>query len=412
MPFYQSGELIKYESITELYDRSLTVYGIKIVAGAEVSGNQAVPDDWVYKTAKVIQLLLDPEGQGIDSVAQENAIKILEGASGTFHAGLSTVQRTLYGSGDSYESNPLRSPELWKGLDEHNDIHVSNDMVWYRNIESRNPPTGRNDTAEIMEHVLHTIHMLGIKGAVEGSLQALNGSDQSSEVYKAMNEAVENGAFDLEGYGGSLDRDLDFTGQVILKEYLYLLTFGMWEYNEFWDGGSLAPEWSDSARTPEGVLDLNPLGYALFTKYLAPIISQPSKEILLDMFQDNDQGDHGYLSDTIERNIISLIVEEGIVSESALTVSDLNEEIVRNGQDILSHTIEYGSQVYEYQDVDQFIMVYLRNDEFSEEYQKEIADSFPDYSTVSYSEVVSLVGISGMSDVILQVAGADGTFVV
>jgi hypothetical protein len=412
MPFYQSGELIKYESITELYDRSLTVYGIKIVAGAEVSGNKAVPDDWVYKTAKVIQLLLDPEGQGIDSVAQENAIKILEGASGTFHAGLSTVQRTLYGSGDSYESNPLRSPELWKGLDEHNDIHVSNDMVWYRNIESPNPPTGRNDTAEIMEHVLHTIHMLGIKGAVEGSLQALNGSDQSSEVYKAMDEAVENGAFDLEGYGGSLDRDLDFTGQVILKEYLYLLTFGMWEYNEFWDGGSLAPEWSDSARTPEGVLDLNPLGYALFTKYLAPIISQPSKEILLDMFQDNDQGDHGYLSDTVEKNVISLIVEEGIVAESALTVSDLNEVIVRNGQDVLSHTIEYGGQAYKYQDVDKLTMVYLRNDEFSTEFQKEIADSFPDYSTVSYSEVVSLVGISGMSDVILQIAGADGTFVV
>jgi len=412
MPFYQSGELIKYESITELYDRSLTVYGIKIVAGAEVSGNKAVPDDWVYKTAKVIQLLLDPEGQGIDSVAQENAIKILEGASGTFHAGLSTVQRTLYGSGDSYESNPLRSPELWKGLDEHNDIHVSNDMVWYRNIESPNPPTGRNDIAEIMEHVLHTIHMLGIKGAVEGSLQALNGSDQSSEVYKAMDEAVENGAFDLEGYGGSLDRDLDFTGQVILKEYLYLLTFGMWEYNEFWDGGSLAPECSDSARTPEGVLELNPLGHALYTKYLAPIISQPSKEILLDMFQDNDQGAHGYLSDTIERNIISLIVEEGIVSESALTVSDLNEVIVRNGQDVLSHTIEYGGQAYKYQDVDKLTMVYLRNDEFSTEFQKEIADSFPDYSTVSYSDVVSLVGISGMSDVILQVAGADGTFVV
>ena len=412
MPFYQSGELIKYESITELYDRSLTVYGIKIVAGAEVSGNKAVPDDWVYKTAKVIQLLLDPEGQGIDSVAQENAIKILEGASGTFHAGLSTVQRTLYGSGDSYESNPLRSPELWKGLDEHNDIHVSNDMVWYRNIESPNPPTGRNDIAEIMEHVLHTIHMLGIKGAVEGSLQALNGSDQSSEVYKAMDEAVENGAFDLEGYGGSLDRDLDSTGQVILKEYLYLLTFGMWEYNEFWDGGSLAPEWSDSARTPEGVLELNPLGHALYTKYLAPIISQPSKEILLDMFQDNDQGAHGYLSDTIERNIISLIVEEGIVSESALTVSDLNEVIVRNGQDVLSHTIEYRGQAYKYQDVDKLTMVYLRNDEFSTEFQKEIADSFPDYSTVSYSDVVSLVGISGMSDVILQVAGADGTFVV
>lgn len=411
MPFYQSGELIKYESITELYNRSLTVYGIKIVAGAEVSGNKAVPDDWVYKTARVIQLLLDPKGQGVDSVSHENAIKILKGESGTFHAGFPTVQRSLYGSGDSYELNPLRSPEQWEGLDEHNDKHVSNDMVWYRNIESPNPPTGRNDIAEIMEHVLHTIHMLGIKGAVEGSLQALNGSDQTSEVYKAMNEAVENGVFDLEGYGGSLDRDLGFTGEVILKEYLYLLTFGMWEYNQFWDEGSLAPEWSDSARTPEGVLDLNPRGHALFTKYLAPVISQPSKEILLGMFQDNDQGAHGYLSDTFERNVISLIIEEGIVAESALTFSDLNEEIVRNGQDILSHTIEYGSRVYEYENVDQFILVYLRNDEFSLEFQKEINDSFPDYSTVTYSEVVALVGLSGLSNVILQVAGADGSFV-
>ena len=226
-----------------------------------------------------------------------------------------------------------------------------------------------------------------------------------------MNEAVENGVFDLEGYGGSLERDLEFTGKVILKEYLYVLTFGMWEYSEFWEMGSLAPEWSDSARTPEGVLELNPLGHALYTKYLAPVISQPSKEILLDMFQNNDQGDHGYLSDTVEKNVISLIVEEGIVAESALTVSDLNEVIVRNGQDVLSHTIEYGGQAYKYQDVDKLTMVYLRNDEFSTEFQKEIADSFPDYSTVSYSEVVSAVGLSGLNEVILQVAGADGLFV-
>jgi hypothetical protein len=411
MSYYQSGELAEYSSGTDLYDRSLTVHGIKIVAGAEVSGNNAVPDAWVYKTARVIQLLLDPKGQGIDRVAQDNLIKILQGESGTFHAGLPTVQRTLYGSGDSYESNPLRTPELWTGLDAHNDSHVSNDMVWYRNIESPVPPTGRNDIAEIMEHILHTIHMLGIKGAIEGSLQALDGSDQSSEVYKAMNEAVENGVFDLEGYGGSLERDLEFSGKVILKEYLYVLTFGMWEYSEFWDEGSLAPEWSDSARTPEGILELNPLGHALFTKYLAPVISQPSKEILLTMFQDNDQGDHGYLSDTVEQNVISLIVEEGIVAEFAQTVSDLDEVIVRNGQEILSHTINYGSETYKYEDVDQFIMVYLRNDAFSAEYQKEIADSFPDYSTVSYSEVVSIVGLSELNNVILQVAGADGLFV-
>ena len=169
MPYYQSGELAEYASGTELYDLSLTVHGIKIVAGAEVGGNNAVPDAWVYKTARVIQLLLDPNGQGIDRVAQENVIKILQGESGTFHAGRQTVQRTLYGSGDSYESNPLRSPGLWAGLDEHNDKYARDVMVWYRNIESTDPPTGRNASGEIMEHILHTIHMLGVKGVIEGS---------------------------------------------------------------------------------------------------------------------------------------------------------------------------------------------------------------------------------------------------
>ena len=79
MPYYQSGELAEYSSGTDLYDRSLTVHGIKIVAGAEVSGNNAVPDAWVYKTARVIQLLLDPKGQGIDRVAQDNAHKNITG---------------------------------------------------------------------------------------------------------------------------------------------------------------------------------------------------------------------------------------------------------------------------------------------------------------------------------------------
>ena len=412
MTDYLSGNLQAYSPGTALYDRSLTVYGIKIVAGAEVSGNKAVPDDWVYKTARVVQLLLDPAGEGINSSAQENAIKILKGESGTFHAGLPTVQRTLYGSSDSYDLSPLQKPEAWPGLDEHNDRHVSNDMVWYRNVSSPNPPEGKNDIGEILEHVLHTIQVLGIRGAIDGSLEALNGGNQSSEIYKAMNEAVENGVYGLEGYGGSLDRDLEFTSAVITKEYMYLLTFAMWEYNEFWDDGTLAPEWSDDALTPESVLSKNPLGHALFTKYIAPIVSRPDKAILLDIFQDNDQGAHGYIADTLETNTISIIVDEGVVSDSAITVSDLVEERIINGDKVISHTIEYGGQDYKYDDVKDLVMIFLRNDDFTPVFQNEIAESFPDYSEVTYSEVISLVGLGGVSDTILQVASTDGYFVV
>ena len=413
MSEYRSGELLEDQSISELYDRSLNVYGIKIVAGANVGGSETVPDTWIYKTARLIQLLLNRTAPGIDPAAQERVIKILKGESGTFHSGLPTLQRVLVGGGENYDPNPLsdEGANQWNGLNQLNDSHVSNDMVWYRNSNSPDPPTGRNDINEILEHVLHTIQMLGLRGAVEGSFQGLDNTDTSSELRLAMAEAVDNGVFDLEGYGGSLERDEEYTAEVIVKEYLYLLTFGMWDFSEFWDGGSLAPEWSDSARTPEGILNNNPLGHELFTKYISPVLSKPSKATLLEIFQDNDQGPHGYLADSIESNSISIIVDENVVSDSAMLVAELDEKIIRNGDEILSHTIEYENQLYNYQEVDALIMVYVRNNTFSKEFQAEIAESFPDYSTVTYEDVISLVGLAGVNDAMLQVAAADGFFV-
>ena len=78
---------------------------------------------------------------------------------------------------------------------------------------------------------------------------------------------------------------------------MYLLNFSMWSFGlEFWiDGGSLAPEWADRARTPEGVLKYNPLGHALFMKYFDPVLSRPNVKTLRSMFKDNDIGVSGYV---------------------------------------------------------------------------------------------------------------------
>ena len=112
-----------------------------------------------------------------------------------------------------------------------------------------------------------------------------------------MKEAVGNSVFSLADYGdGSIDSEETY--RVATKEYLYLLNFGMWEFGtEIWQGGSLAPEWNDNARTPAGVQQHNPLGYALFNKYMNPVLSKPSIETLRSIFQDNDQGVSGYQSD-------------------------------------------------------------------------------------------------------------------
>lgn len=168
------------------------------------------------------------------------------------------------------------------------------DMVWYKNISS--VFTGDDDIVEILEHTLHTLHVLGARGAVSGSTDALNPESTTSQLYLSMVEAVDNGVFGINGYGGT------YTNQeiipVLLKEYQYLLTFAMWGFGkEFWENSSLAPEWNDNSLNAQDVLNNNPLGYALFNKYYAPVISKPSIIDLRTMFQDNDGGVSGYVED-------------------------------------------------------------------------------------------------------------------
>ena len=296
--YYSSGDIINIEPVI-FYDRELTINGIKLIAAGDIGGQKAVPDIWIYKTAQVFKLLMNKDSEGIDSEAQLNMIKTLKGEIG-WHQGIQTGQRIAYGGGDEYSPNFLtdNGKQSYEGLEAFEDNLALDDMVWYKNIDSKG--TGDDDINEILEHTLHTLHRFGARGGVQGSTEALNaeseeGDISNTSVLLAMKEAYDNGVFDIEGYGGDINNQDAWP--VMLKEYQYLLTYGMWDYSEFWDGGSLSPEWNDNARTPEGVLANNPLGYELFNTYLKPVISKPSKEILRNMFKDNDQGDSGYTPD-------------------------------------------------------------------------------------------------------------------
>ena len=296
--YYSSGEIINIEPVI-FYDRELIINGIKLVAAGDIGGQKAVPDIWIYKTAQVFKLLMNKDSEGIDSEAQLNMIKTLKGEIG-WHQGIQTGQRIAYGGGDEYSPNFLtdNGKQSYEGLEAFEDNLALDDMVWYKNIDSKG--TGDDDINEILEHTLHTLHRFGARGGVQGSTEALNaeseeGDISNTSVLLAMKEAYDNGVFDIEGYGGDINNQDAWP--VMLKEYQYLLTYGMWDYSEFWDGGSLSPEWNDNARTPEGVLANNPLGYELFNTYLKPVISKPSKEILRNMFKDNDEGDSGSTPD-------------------------------------------------------------------------------------------------------------------
>ena len=198
--FYLSGDIVPIEPFI-FYDRELTINGIKLIAAGEIGGQQAVPDKWLYKTAQVFKLLTDKDSDAINSEAQLNMIKTLRGDIG-WHQGIPTGQRIAYGGGDEYSPNFLTDigKQSYEGLEAFEDKLALDDMVWYKNIDSKG--TGDDDINEIIEHTLHTLHRFGVRGGVEGSTDALNAeSDEqdisNTEIYLAMREAYNNGIFDI-----------------------------------------------------------------------------------------------------------------------------------------------------------------------------------------------------------------------
>jgi hypothetical protein len=276
-----------------------------------VGGQTAVPDAWLEKVARMFELFLDPNGTGINEAFQRNLIKTLSGDAGTYHAGLPTIQRVARGAGADYTPNFLTDAGVisWN-LTNLFDTHVQNDMVWYLNSTGDGYGDGDIDAQEVIEHVFHTLHMHGLPADDIKLYQFLAADWQTGDLYAAMEEAYDAGKWDPSGYQSPADawKTNSDAFEVAAKEYLFLLNFAMFEYTELWDGGSLAPEWTDDMRTQAGIQANNPLGYAFHNTYIAPVISKPSLATIRSIFQDGNTpaqddptlaGASGYVVDVI-----------------------------------------------------------------------------------------------------------------
>jgi hypothetical protein len=308
---YNNGALIAENNGT-VFNRALTINGLKLVVAGAVGGQLAVPDEWAKKTARAFELMTDPNGAGINTTHQRNFIKTLRGDAGTYHAGIPTVQRVAYNGGSTYTPNWLLDVNVasYAGLQAFNDSVAQKDMVWYKNINGNNPPTQRRDIEEIFEHVFHTVHAFGIPGAVPGSIDAVEMNPdirinnepsfdwQNTAIHLAMKEVIDAGLYDPSGYAPDWNTDPE-KAAVAYTEYTYLVNWSMWDMSVYWDGGSLSPEWDDSLKTPAGMLANNPLGYALFNTYFAPVLSKPDFATIESIFGENDTGVSGYVVDVI-----------------------------------------------------------------------------------------------------------------
>ena len=322
-PEYNNGAISNVTGNgSDFFKREVTTNGVRIMGAGTVGGQTAVPDAWLEKVARMFELFTDPTGAGINTSFQRNLIKTLSGDTGTYHAGLPTIQRVARGAGADYSTNFLTDPGIvfWN-LTNLFDTHVQNDMVWYLNSTGDGYGDGDIDAQEVIEHVFHTLHMHGLPADDIKLYQFLAADWQTGDLYAAMEEAFDAGKWDPSGYQASPDdwkTDAD-AFEVAAKEYLFLLNFAMFEYTELWDGGSLAPEWTDDMRTQAGILTNNPLGYAFHNTYIAPVISKPSLATIRSIFQDGNTpaqdnpalaGVSGYIVDAQVGGSIAWVVQD------------------------------------------------------------------------------------------------------
>ena len=276
---------------SDFFKREVSTNGTRIMAAGAVGGQLAVPDVWLEKVARMFQLFTDPTGAGININLQRQFIQTLSGDRETYHVGFPTLQRVARGAGDDYTPNFLTDAGIisWN-LTNLYDTHVQNDMVWYLNSSGDGYGDGDTDAQEVIEHVMHTLHMCGLP-AEDIKLYPYISSDwNTSDLYNAMVQAYDAGKWDPSGYEpspGAFKTDPD-AFELAAKEYLYLLNFCMFDYSDLWEGGSLSPEWTDDMRTPSGIQTNNALGYAFFNTWIAPFISKPSLVTIRSIFGDGN----------------------------------------------------------------------------------------------------------------------------
>ena len=300
---YAAGPLVTDSTNGAVFDRSINVHGLKIVIAGAVGGATTVHSEFAKKVARTVELLLTPR-KTTNTEKQKKLIENLRGDTGTWHAGTPAAQRIGYGGGANYSPNWLTDSGIssYSGYQGFLDSHAVNDMVWYQSGST--PGTGNDDITEVIEHVFHTIHQYGLEARELKMFPSFDSDWATGPMFLAMKEAEDNNIWDAASSGApNWKTDAD-TFPVAVKEYLYLLNFAMFEYTSLWDGGSLAPEWVDAARTPAGIQALNPLGYGLFNTHIKDVIEKIDIDVLQSIFPDGDignpfvAGSSGYVSNT------------------------------------------------------------------------------------------------------------------
>ena len=307
---YTSGSILD-TLIYGPYSKIVDVYGLKIVGLGEVGGQPGVGSEFLGKIAQVFKILLNPNADGISKDTRNTALERL--------TSFNVIQRVGIGAYSAY-SPGLDSGNI-AGWDQINDNYLATDFIWHlRSDNGVYVPSANAQITETIEHALHTLSQFYLPVAFPNAMNVSSNDGTASgitgDLEEAFQEAVRNGVYDPSDYASANNGSESYM-QLLLREYLYCLTYAEWGFIQLYaDGQTLSPEWSNSHLTQSAIERDNPLGHKIFTDYVSKVISKPSSQSLELIFQDGDLGISGYQPSTPS--------DYGISSQGVTTTSNAN----------------------------------------------------------------------------------------
>ncbi|MEM7371883.1 MAG: hypothetical protein AAF587_24930 [Bacteroidota bacterium] len=126
---------------------------------------------------------------------------------------------------------------------------------------------------EVVEHLLHHITNLGLHYAFPAEW-AFN--DSSSEVYQVMNQAIEEGWYEIQSYEEIRQESCDVYNRVLVQEFAYWLITTYWNLQEPY--GPNENEWT--IRNKQQLQEKLPVAHDLVAGTVGRIMAPPSSEML------------------------------------------------------------------------------------------------------------------------------------
>mgnify|MGYP001157340300 CR=1 FL=1 len=307
---YSKGSIITDEQFTP-FNRYIDVNGLRMFVLDNVS------DEFVLDVANTFEAMFPQNSDSIDLTSQQ---LLLQNMKDYKH-----FQRIGY-IGPPEGGEPASAPLS-------GDWEFAQDYIW----EKPNSSTA-SQIGEVVEHLLHTISSLSLKYTFP---EKWDWDDTSSDVYLAMQEAIDNGIYNVSSYS-SLKGDPEGYNKIIVQEFVYWFVAAEWNYfevmglsvNGSWEGGS-NEEWS--LLTSEEVAEQLPLAHKLYEESFSKLIQKPDASKVTEWFS-TDSSVIESTEDDATSNTVSLdesvYLREGTFLGNSYTIKmlgDNEEEIYAKG---------------------------------------------------------------------------------